>query len=270
MPHHDECDGRKRSVDVSISGVLAIANAQIPRGASPQPVYAWERYCPAPEGYYEEGVQIGPAAVVDREEPAIDNSFYSAFDHVYNGTMGTSVSWGSVPFRWEGVRYDTQSSLCVHSDIYDAPWSHELYCDRGKCEAPIELPLGTISASNYVVMPPYVTDADIKIALEINHEYSEILSWPISILETPNDPRKNPGRRCPGPADSEGRCDDLLSIDNDYGAEERYVRLTNGVRYAAKLYFEESDHVVPERDALWTREQSVNVAGLVLKLEPIC
>lgn len=48
------------------------------------------------------------------------------------------------------------------------------------------------------------------------------------------------------------------------------MRLTNGVRYAAKLYFEESDHVVPERDALWTREQSVNVAGLVLKLEPIC
>ena len=268
----DDCKRDKRPVDLTLSAVLALSNAEVPRGSSPLPTYAWPRQCPAPAGY-EEGVQIGPAAIREEStEQVLGGELVTSLGPDRSrDAMGTSVSWGSVPFRWEGVRYDTQSSLCVTSRIVDTLWRTKLSCKRPtKCSKAIDVPVGSISASNYIVMPPYVTDAAIEVALQVNEEYTEVLSWPLSILETPNDPRKNPGRRCPGPADAEGRCDDLLSIDSDSGAGQRHVTLNNGIRYAANLRFGAGDHVTRNGTSLWTREQSVNLADLILQLQPLC
>lgn len=249
---------------------MVLADAEVPRGARPLPAYSWERTCPAPEGS-DSGVQIGPAAAgrSDGATLAFPPPMAAVIaDHSSRDAMGTTVSWGSVPFRWQGERYDTQSSLCVSSGILDAPWRTDLPCRRRpKCDTTIEVPVGAVSASNFIVMPPYVTGMELKMALEINGGRAEVLSWPLSILETPNDPRQNPGGTCPGPADGRGRCDDLLTVRRD---TPNTIVLNNGVAYAASLRFAAGDHVTRDRTGLWTREQSVNLAGLVLVLEPRC
>ena len=232
----------RKDVPFKFSADLTLKDAKVPRGSHPKPTYEDVHVCPAPENY----PQVGPARAPK---------------------SGNKISWGDVPFRWNGKYYDTQSMLCTQSTLNNH--KIDLPCNRRKqCESIVDVPLGLISATNAIVMPPYVTSVELHVDLDVTKgTFSENfnLKFMLDILETPNDPHDNPGGKCPGPADNKGRCYDRISVIGAYPT----IYLPNGVKYAVVLEFY-SPNQDDDTTGFWTKEMATYGADLELALKPLC
>ena len=97
------------------------------------------------------------------------------------------------------------------------------------------------------------------------HTLRRPLTYSVEVLETPNAPQQNPGGRCPGPSDEQGRCHDRISVMG----EPPMVYLPNGIKYAASLEFH-GPTATNDNTAFWTGEMDVTGANMTLAFKPLC